>query len=629
MASTNNNDFYKVSFITTKTATIPSMLSNTGGLIVMSNETKVDPITRKNAMSIWLHGNCIASGFGFAYTGSLNDAQWCVNSYNKIFGGNSGLTANDFLEKDPNDPNYIKDSASYIEGKEAPISIASRISYATTEANIYTDKKFNEVEGDIQKIEGEISTNNEANNQRFTELSNQINNVSSYANTGVAYSVNYTNYWVNRILGGAPDFIDSLAEIKNYLDNDKENAMQTLGKLTELTNNTITHEQPVDRYVEPTDNNEVIKDGKPQYTYMSEISYKEYIDTDDESTKRTGETTYWSYKDENGNDRQDPVEITYEYSYYVPKKEAVGMNAVTDKQICCTDFNQHTLKQILKCIVNPYPYTLPTVTIAGVDDKPTKEWSETITEYGTDLFTNSVNAFIDLKDASNVTSIKFDSDNDEKQLSRFTTSANVDYSNQIKNKKPYPVFDSKSAYTEFISNPYITLLTSYTINYGDAINKVYPQLQSLNDDNLLDTEHAFKAGTITSNLYIPLEKKIGIKTFYGTQTIPANDMSLSASNYVWCESNGAFKMHISIDIEHTNLIWFAVPDNLFDATSSIILRSNDSNIITNFGSISSDILSKSDNAGQINHNGIDYKILTIENSEFPFADSSLTASIKW
>lgn len=629
MASTNNNDFYKVSFITTKTATIPSMLSNTGGLIVMSDETKTDPATGKNAMSIWLHGNCIASGFGFAYTGSLNDAQWWVNSYNKIFGGNSGLTANDFLEKDPNDPNYIKDSAAYIEGKEAPISIASRISYATTEANNYTNKKFDEVKGNIQQIEGEISATNDANNKKFDDLSSQINDVSTYAHTGVAYSVNYTDYWINRILGGATDFIDSLSEIKNYLDNDKENAMQTLGKLTELTNNTITHEQPFDRYAEPTQNNEVIKDGKTQYTYMSEVSYKEYIDESDESTKRTGEMTYWSYKDENGNDRPEPVQTTYEYNYYVPKREAVGMNAVTDKQICCTDFNQHTLKQILKCIVNPYPYAIPTVTIDSVDDKPAKEWSETITEYGTDLFTNSVNAFIDLKDASNVTSIKFDSDNDAKQLPAFTISSNVDYSDQIKNKKPYPVFNSKSAYTDFISNPYITLLTSYTINYGNAINKVYPQLQSLNDDNLLDTEHAFKAGTVTSNLAIPLKKKIGIKTFYGTQTIPDNDVSLSTANYVWSESNGAFEMHISIDIENTNLIWFAVPDNLFDGTSSIILKSDDSNIITNFGSISSSILSKSVNAGQINHNGIVYKILTIENSEFPFADSSLTASIKW
>lgn len=628
MASTNNNDFYKVSFITTKTATIPSMLSNTGGLIIMSDETKVDPTTGKSAMSIWLHGNCIASGFGFAYTGSLNDAQWWVNSYNKIFGGNSGLTANDFLEKNPNDPNYVKDSPSYVEGKEAPISIASRILYATTEANNYTNKKFDEVKGDIQKIEGKISTNNNTTNNRFTELSNRIDNVSTYAHTGVAYSVNYTDYWVNRILGGAPDFIDSLAEIKNYLDNDKDNAMQTLGKLTELTNNTITHEQPVDRYAEPTDNNEVIKDGKPQYTYMSEISYKEYIDTNDESTKRSGEMTYLSYKDDNGVDRDNPIEITYSYSYYVPKKEAVGMNAVTDKQVCCTDFNQHTLKQILKCIVNPYPYTIPTVTIDSIDDKPAKEWSETITEYGTDLFTNSINAFIDLKDASNATSIKFDN-NDAKQLSAFTTSSNIDYSDQIKSKKPYPVFNSKSTYTDFISNPYITLLASYTINYGDAIKKVYPQLQSLNDDTLLDTEHAFKAGAVTSNLAIPLKKKIGIKTFYGTQTIPDNDVSLSAAKYVWSESNGAFEMHISIDIENTNLIWFAVPDNLFDSTSSIILKSDDSNIITNFGSISSDILSKSDDAGQINHNGIVYKILTIENLEFPFADSSLTASIKW
>lgn len=628
MASTNNNDFYKVSFITTKTATIPSMLSNTGGLIVMDDENKKDPKTGKDAMSLWLHGNCIASGFGFAYTSSLNDAQWWVNSYNKIFGGNSGLTANDFLENDPN----IKDGPTYTQDgttSTKPISIASRIEYATTKANIYTDKKFDEVNGKFQTLEGEISATNNTNNQKFVDLTNQINEVSTYARDGVAYSVNYTDYWVNRVLGGAPDFIDSLEEIKNYLDNDKENAMQTLGKLTELTNNTITHDQPVDGYVEHTENNEVIKDGKPQYTYMSEISYKEYIDNNDESTKRTGEMTYWSYKDENGNDRPTPVEITYKYSYYVPKKEAVGINAITDKQVCCTDFNQHTLKQILKCIVNPYPYTIPTVTIDSVDDKPAKEWSETITEYGTDLFSNTVNAFVDIKDASNVTSIKFDSDNDEKQLTGFTTSANIDYSKQIKNNKPYPVFNSKSAYTDFISNPYITLLTSYTINYGDAINKVYPQLQSLNDDNLLDTEHAFKAGTITSNLSIPLKKKIGIKTFYGTQTIPDNDVSLSAAKYVWSESNGAFKMHISIDIENTNLIWFAVPDNLFDETSSIILRSNDSNIITNFGSISSDILSKSVNAKQINHNGINYKILIIENSEFPFADSSLTASIKW
>ena len=66
---TTYSDFYKVSFVTTKSVNIPKLLKQTGGLIVMSNtddfKCAVDPAHGvHHPKSLWFRGEMIASGYG-------------------------------------------------------------------------------------------------------------------------------------------------------------------------------------------------------------------------------------------------------------------------------------------------------------------------------------------------------------------------------------------------------------------------------------------------------------------------------------------------------------------------------------------------------------------------------------
>lgn len=643
MATTNTNEYYKVSFITTNSKNIPNLLAHTGGLIVMTDLTMKDPDTNKNAMSLWLHGNCIASGFGFAYTRDAASGQWLVDSYNKILGGESAYVASDFL---PNKDEKEFNPETNKNGQ--PHSVISRIWKAQYDANLYTDNKYTELNGQISELGEDI--NNKIGNINTSIKTNQdsIKNAYSYACTGIALAYAYTNYWVYRILGGAPDFIDSLQEIAFYLENDRDNAMQTLGKLSELQNNAMLHNQPTTRYEAPNED-VIVRDSdsnKILYTYLAETSYKEVIDKNDESTKREGTTTYITYatyKDIEGNEHPTTYigddgqehykwdKITYSYTYYVPKKIATGMNAATDKQICCTEFNQHNLTEMLRCIVNPYPYEKPSITIDNIDNVPTKQWQDNVIEYGTQAF-SIVNAAINLHDAENITKIQFDS-----ELTQIlSNSQTIDIANYITNKVLAPNLSNKSDVINLLRNPYQTILTSYTLDYGKAIPQVYPQLVSLNDDTLKDTTHTFEEGTLSSTLTEPLKKKIGIKVFYGTGDNPDSENIMLEGKSVWIDDRGAFDMQINNSNDVRN-VWFAVPSMLFDDTSVIVLKSDFSNITTVFANNvnNSDILtlttSKNDegNTLEIEHNTLKYKIISIANVEFRLADDSITASIKW
>lgn len=643
MATTNTNEYYKVSFITTNSKNIPNLLAHTGGLIVMTDLTMKDPDTNKNAMSLWLHGNCIASGFGFAYTRDAASGQWLVDSYNKILGGESTYVASDFL---PNKDEKEFNPETNTDGQ--PHSVISRIWKAKYDANLYTDNKYTEINGQISELGEDINNKIGNINTNIENNTKLINNAYSYACTGIALAYAYTNYWVYRILGGAPDFIDSLQEIAFYLENDRDNAMQTLGKLTELQNNAMLHNQPTTRYEAPNED-VIVRDSdsnKILYTYLAETSYKEVIDKNDESTKREGTTTYITYatyKDIEGNEHPTTYigddgqehykwdKITYSYTYYVPKKIATGMNAATDKQICCTEFNQHNLTEMLRCIVNPYPYEKPSIIIDNIDNVPTKQWQDNVIEYGTQAF-SIVNAAINLHDAENITKIQFDS-----ELTQIlSNSQTIDIANYITNKVIGPNLSNKSDVINLLRNPYQTILTSYTLDYGKAIPQVYPQLVSLNDDTLKDTTHIFEEGTLSSALTEPLKKKIGIKVFYGTGDNPDSENIMLEGKSVWIDDRGAFDMQIN-NSNNVRNVWFAVPSMLFDDTSVIVLKSDFSNITTVFANNvnNSDILtlttSKNDegNTLEIEHNTLKYKIISIANVEFPLGDDSITASIKW
>ena len=89
---TTYSDFYKVSFITTKSINIPKLLKQTGGLIVMSNtddfKCTVNPDHGSHhPKSLWFRGEMIASGYGALCEQERNNLTYLAGAYDVIFGG--------------------------------------------------------------------------------------------------------------------------------------------------------------------------------------------------------------------------------------------------------------------------------------------------------------------------------------------------------------------------------------------------------------------------------------------------------------------------------------------------------------------------------------------------------------
>ena len=89
---TTYSDFYKVSFITTKSINIPKLLKQTGGLIVMSNtddfRCTVNPEHGvHHPKSLWFRGEMIASGYGALCEQERNNLTYLAGAYDVIFEG--------------------------------------------------------------------------------------------------------------------------------------------------------------------------------------------------------------------------------------------------------------------------------------------------------------------------------------------------------------------------------------------------------------------------------------------------------------------------------------------------------------------------------------------------------------
>ena len=242
------SEYNKVSFITSSSTKIPKMLNRTGSLIVLSSNLS----NGHKRTSLWLRGNLIASGWGLEKEENMNNAEWIAMSYNPIFSQTFGMS-------------YFSPEQDVVETIDNPRSVEMWLKHNhnytdTCYNNLYTyaSDQFSKINKDINGIKTDIGNID-------IKLNKYKDETYTYVATAKENCYTYTKYWVDRIIGGAPDFLDSLDEIKNFLKNDRENHMATLAKIQNIDKYSVKREY------------EITKDGK-QYTYITENSSYEYVD---------------------------------------------------------------------------------------------------------------------------------------------------------------------------------------------------------------------------------------------------------------------------------------------------------------------------------------------------------------
>lgn len=464
MANNYNNEYYKVGFVTTHSGNIPNMLKYTGNLIVMSDLSSRDPRTKKNRLSLWLRGEEIATGFGFANKYMLDDATWWVGSYNEIMGPDGAgifCPSYSYFYKDKD-----VDAITYFE-KEGftykPISIENRINFTYS----YTQEVYNELNTKITNGNTYQAGVNKEINDKITSLNTYVTNAYSYTLDYVKKSydsaLTYTDYRIKSLIGEAPETLDTLGEIAYWLRNAQTLGMSTVDEIMKIKGNMITHDEPVQN-----------SDGTATYTYMSLKSTKQ-----ERTDEKIGEEVTYSYVpdglDKDGNVKYKKVEAGT-YAIYGFKEVEQGYNAITSYQVC-GPFGNHQLSEILKRIVTPYHYEYPYVYIESVNGIEVSEWMKTAVPVGSTL--------------SNLSCVCRVQDND----CTFSTLKLNGSITSINEKKEEYGAQIGGTFTSSVPST-VNILSTYIMNVTNVEVKEYPQLKGL-VPAVLDTENVLKTGEQT------------------------------------------------------------------------------------------------------------------------------------
>ena len=360
------SEYNKVSFITSSSTKIPKMLNRTGSLIVLSSNLS----NNHKRTSLWLRGNLIASGWGLEKEENMNNAEWIAMSYNPIFSQTFGMS-------------YFSPEEDVVETIDNPRSVEMWLKHNhnytdTCYNNLYTyaSDQFTKINKDINSIKNDIGNID-------VKLNKYKDETYTYIATTKENCYTYTKYWVDRIIGGAPDFLDSLDEIKNFLKNDMENHMATLAKI-----------QNIDKYSVKRED-EVSSDGK-LYTYISTKSTYEYVD---KGITYEGTYEYITY-DSDGN----PIKNTGTYTYYGTSVYEGGQVSLNSFQVCTGEKWKNTpLDKLLNLLVEPYPYKKPVLNNVVINDVSLEDWSNEVIEYNSKVNLNTIRLDISLNDASSTT----------------------------------------------------------------------------------------------------------------------------------------------------------------------------------------------------------------------------------
>lgn len=576
------SEYNKVSFITSSSTKIPKMLNRTGSLIVLSSNLS----NSHKRTSLWLRGNLIASGWGLEKEENMNNAEWIAMSYNPIFSQTFGMS-------------YFSPEEDVVETIDNPRSVEMWLKHNhnytdTCYNNLYTyaSEQFTKINKDINSIKVNIGNID-------VKLNKYKEDTYSYVVTAKENCYTYTKYWVDRIIGGAPDFIDSLDEIKNFLKNDKENHMATLAKI-----------QNVDKYSVKREDEITGSNGK-LYTYITENSSYEYVD---KSITYEGTYTYITY-DSDGN----PIKNTGNYTYYGTSTYKGGQVSLNSFQVCTGEKWKNTpLDKLLNLLVEPYPYKKPVLNSVIINDVSLSDWSNEVIEYNSKVNLDTIGLDISLNDASS-TILTFEN-SILKNTASLTDGLNnvTGLLNSISTITKNPT--TKAETLDLINKEYtLNPNMKYQFNYGKANVNLYPQLKSL---NIQDTDHAFAEGLTEKTDFPKIGKKFSFKVFWGIsdQSAPVTANGLNGQSNKLIDSKKSTGQLKITNLPGQYIIWIALPGALFD-NSRVIMKSWNSGIENDITEINSVMLKKHISDKYI-YNGTEYKTFYLENIEYTmFADT--------
>lgn len=582
------SEYNKVSFITSSSNKIPKMLNRTGSLIVLSSNLS----NNHKRTSLWLRGNLIASGWGLEKEENMNNAEWIAMSYNPIFSQTFGMS-------------YFSPEEDVVETIDNPRSVEMWLKHNHN----YTDTCYN----NLYKYASDQFTNI---NENIKNINSNIGNIDvklnkykdetySYVATAKENCYTYTKYWVDRIIGGAPDFLDSLDEIKNFLKNDRENNMATLAKI-----------QNIDKYSVKRED-EVSYDGK-LYTYISTKSTYEYVD---KSKAYEGTYEYITY-DSDGN----PIKNTGTYTYYGTSVYEGGQISLNSFQVCTGEKWKNTpLDKLLNLLVEPYPYKKPVLNNVVINDVSLEDWSNEVIEYDSSVNLDTIGLDISLNDASSTT-LEFENSILNNTASLTDGLNNVTgLLNSISTVTNNPT--TKEEVLDLINKEY-TLNPSmkYQFNHGKANINLYPQLKSL---DIEDRDHSFAEGLTEKTDFPKINKKFSFKVFWGItdQSVPitANELSGQSSKLIDSkESTGPLKIS---NLVGQYIIWVALPGPLFD-NSKVVMKSWNSGIENDITEIDSVMLKKHISDKYV-YNGAQYKTFCLENIEYTMFADTMTLEVNF
>lgn len=667
------SEYNKVSFITSHSKNIPTILKQTGGLIVVSDLNDKDATSKSYRMSLWLHGNSIASGWGFNSKEEFNDAKWWQKSYNNVLGGTNTDGSNFFIA-----PSDIEDSPTYTYNDNgdligAPYSIKNRLQYVTTYASDQIgniDDKFNR---QIESINTKLSYTYDKYipnciDEYTTYYKDAISQILTYYNAAKSY----TTAKITALIGDCPETLDSLQEIREWLENEMSNNLQTLDTLRKLNNNSMLHDDKSDSGVDgnapyPADS---IKedDADDKYTYLSEYSTEVVFD---DASKHTGTYTYYTYDyTECQGTRVDGSTYTYwsymytphigTYTYSLSETHIVAKNAVHDTQVSSKYYGNHTIDYLFRHIIKPYDYRKPTLKFTYAAGQQYIDWVQNRCEYSNEpKFNGNYIITKDGKEAkyNGLVADIMNNDDDNTAITNRTftlipkeddTISEFNEYHYIWNRRDYEFTDTVCPeINEYFSNikvPSIENIKTKTdllkhtndlyiwanqvkISHGNAVLQPYPLLTD--DTELMSKENKFEEGESIVDLEIPLEKCFGFCIYYNELNsdgvIPTDEISmLQNSSKVFIEKTGVKDIEIENKNKTTSKIWFAIPSLLLDDNFVMFTKSYNSGITQPMiDSMGSDILFKNKQKDSFKHANLDYNIITLENVEFAFAEKIL------
>lgn len=589
--TSGSDEFYKVSFVTTHSNRMPTLLRQTGSLIIMDN---VDEDRR----SLWFRGQLVASGYGFQSPDEIALQEFFTNNMNNIFGKPNGVynfipgytKGNSYIYEDPVHPGtysyafsildrlnvitkYLNDAytASY-KGNSYNTQYTYNLQDWSTKAYAYTNTRINYTYDTLfsyinlsynRGYETDKAIKNYAyesymNSLAYTRLCYQ----KSYDYTYMCYTVgyetdkkifsycndftvstyqmmhNYVDAIIERLVGGAPETVNTLKEISYWLGHNHDHGLDNAYWINSIRNNYVTHKSDVV-------GGYVYLDKMATYTYptWSVVGY-------------SYETGKWTVADPNSYNDIDQQWKTSSYVSYTYQVGTLGHLALEAEQVRCG----YVLKGIqlddaLLRLMPPYPYQIPTLKLdpswLSELNNSEHEVYEKYTVIPTFQFNIKDAAGCKLKFGTVSTSIQNTGDN-----IMDTTSPIVIYKDDKR-------WATSAATLQLSSLPY-NGLPLIELEYEASLAKVYPDLRGLNDE-YKDELHRLPAGSFTLNTLVDVKIPTYWKLFFGyhPEANPWNGAkhnlnSTSATIHSKLLKNMVTKSNVIAD-KRIDCVWVAIP----------------------------------------------------------------------